>query len=161
MIIDFDFRMINLIIISAQMSYMIEPSSLYLSLSPQGKNELELCYPSARQKIQRCICRPYQRVSGGKLARRQVALLTKQASCILLPVYLHICIFYIFLSLLFDHISYFFDLLSFIFHLSPFIRSLLSLSFSTLSGGWASSAPTRSTSTTPLPQALFSHKSQD
>ena len=137
---------------------MNKPPSLYLS--SQGKNELELCYTSAWQKIQRCICRPYQRVSGGKLTRRQVALFD-QASILYFIACISICNFYICLSLLFDHILYFFDFLSLILHLSPFIRSLLSLSFSTLSGGWASSAPTRSTSTTRQPQALFSHKSQD
>ena len=65
---------------------------------------------------------------------------------------------YLFIASLRSHIRF----LRFIFfYFSPFIRSLLSLSFSLLSGGWVSSAPTRSTSTTPQPQALFSHRSQD
>ena len=105
---------------------MNKPPSLYLS--SQGKNELELCYPSAGQKIQRCICRPYQRVSGGKLTRRQVALFD-QASILYFIACISICIFYIFLSLLFDHILYFFDFLSLIFHPSPFIPSVLSFIF--------------------------------
>ena len=107
MIIDFDFRMINLIIISAQQLQMIEPSSLYLSLSLlRAKMNLSSAIQALDKKSKDAFAGLTNAFPEGRSQEDRLHYLIKQASCILLPVYIYMYLLYLFISSLRSHIIF-------------------------------------------------------
>ena len=102
MIIDFDYTMINLIIISAQLLQLIKPPSLYLSLSLlRAKMNLSSAIQALDKKSKDAFAGLTNAFPEGNSQEDRLHSLTKQASCILLPVSLFVTFisFYLFSSI--------------------------------------------------------------